>query len=94
MKGVYLLLVDGSFALYALLVASRLWLRKSSPYAQMAAIVLGSRIVSYLLYPNGDPRYTAVLYVMVPVALVIAIAARIRRPFCRAASGARRGLST
>ena len=38
----------------------------------MAAVVLGARIVSYLLYPNGDQRYTAILYVMVPVALVIA----------------------
>lgn len=76
-KGVYLLLVDGSFALYALLVALTLWLRKSSPYTQMAAIVLGARIVSYLLYPNGDPRYTAVLYVMIPVALVIAIGSEI-----------------
>jgi hypothetical protein len=76
-KGIYLLLVEGSFALYALLVALALWLRKSSPYAQMAAIVVSARVVSYLLYPNGDPRYTAVLYVMVPVALVIAINSEI-----------------
>ena len=76
-KGVYLLLADGSFALYALLGCLALWLRRSSPHAQMAAVVLGARIVSYLLYPNGDPRYTAVLYVMVPVALVIAVAAEI-----------------
>jgi len=76
-KGIYLLLVDGSFALYALLVALTLWIRKSSPYAQIAAVVLGARIVSYLLYPNGDPRYTAVLYVMVPVALVFAISNEI-----------------
>jgi len=38
---------------------------------------LSARAVSYLLYPNGDPRYTAVLYVMVPVALVIAVNAEI-----------------
>ncbi|MBV8514079.1 MAG: hypothetical protein JO260_02145 [Acidobacteria bacterium] len=73
LKGVYLLLVDSSFALYALLACLALWLRKSSTYTQMAAIVLGTRLVSYLLYPNGDARYTAVLYVMVPVALVIAV---------------------
>jgi hypothetical protein len=72
-KGVYLLLVDGSFALYALLVWLALWLRRSSAYAQMAAVILGARIISYLLYPNGDSRYTAVLYVIVPVALVIAV---------------------
>lgn len=76
-KGMYLLLVDGSFALYALLGCLALWLRRSSPYAQMAAVVLGARVVSYLLYPNGDPRYTAVLYVMVPVALVVAVSAEI-----------------
>jgi hypothetical protein len=77
LKGVYLLLTDGSFALYALLGSLALWLRKPSPYSQMAAVVLSARAVSYLLYPNGDPRYTAVLYVMVPVALVIAVNAEI-----------------
>jgi hypothetical protein len=76
-KGVYLLLVDGSFALYALLACLAMWLRKSSEYTQMAAVVLVARVVSYLLYPNGDPRYTAVVYVMVPIALVIAISAEI-----------------
>jgi hypothetical protein len=76
-KGIYLLLTDGNFALYTLLGCLALWLRKSSPYAQFAAVALGARIVSYLLYPNGDPRYTAVLYVMVPVALVIAVSAEI-----------------
>jgi hypothetical protein len=76
-KGVYLLLVDGSFALYALLGGLALWLRRSSPFSQMAVVVLGARVVSYLLYPNGDPRYTAVLYVMVPVALVIAVSSEI-----------------
>lgn len=81
LKGVYLLLVDGSFAIYALLACLALWLRKSSPYAQMAAVVLSARAVSYLLYPNGDPRYTAVLYVMVPVALVIAVSSEISDRF-------------
>ena len=77
LKGVYLLLVDSSFALYALLACLALWLRKSSLYTQMAAIVLGARVISYLLYPNGDARYTAVLYVMVPIALVIAVSGTI-----------------
>jgi len=72
-----LLLVDSSFALYALLVCLALWLRKSSPYTQMAVVVLAARVVSYLLYPNGDARYTAVLYVMVPVAIVIAVSGEI-----------------
>jgi hypothetical protein len=88
-KGIYLLLVDGSFALYALLGCLALWLRRSSPYAQMAAIVLAARVVSYLLYPNGDPRYTAILYVMVPMALVIVVSAEISdRLSPRAAGGA------
>ncbi len=53
---------------------SPLWLRKSSPYAQMAAVaVLGSRLVSYALYPNGDQRYTAIMYLIIPVALVLAV---------------------
>ena len=73
-KGFYLLLVDGSFALYVLLACLALWLRKSSTYVQMAIVVLCARMFSYLLYPNGDQRYTAVLYVVVPVALAIAIA--------------------
>jgi len=76
-KGVYLLLVDSGFALYALLACLALWLRKSSLYTQMAAFVLGARVISYLLYPNGDARYTAVLYVMVPIALVIAVSGAI-----------------
>jgi len=38
---------------------------------------LGSRLVSYALYPNGDQRYTAVLYVMIPVALVLAVSSEI-----------------
>jgi hypothetical protein len=73
-KGFYLLLVDGSFALYALLACLAFWLRESSAYVQMAVVVLCARLVSYLLYPNGDQRYTAILYVIVPVALSIAIA--------------------
>jgi hypothetical protein len=87
-KGSYLLLVDGSFALYALLACLALWLRKSSPHAQMAAVVLTARIVSYLLYPNGDPRYTAVLYVAVPVALVIAISSELVDRLPKRAAGA------
>jgi hypothetical protein len=33
--------------------------------------------VSYALYPNGDQRYTAVLYVLIPVALVLAVSSEI-----------------
>jgi hypothetical protein len=39
----------------------------------MVAAVLAARAVSYALYPNGDQRYTAVLFVVIPVALVIAV---------------------
>jgi len=76
-KGSYLALTEGSIAVYALLTGLAVWLKKSSPYSQMAAVVLGSRLVSYALYPNGDQRYTAVLYVMIPVALVLAVSSEI-----------------
>ena len=72
-KGAYLSLTEGSISVYALLAGLALWLRKSSPYAQMAAVVLGSRLVSYALYPNGDQRYTAIMYLIIPVALVLAV---------------------
>jgi hypothetical protein len=76
-KSAYLVLTEGSFAVYALLAGLALWLKKSSPYSQMAAVVLFSRLVSYALYPNGDARYTAVMYLMIPVALVLAITTEI-----------------
>jgi hypothetical protein len=72
-KGSYLALTEGSFAVYALMAGLALWLKKSSRYSQMAAVVLGSRVVSYALYPNGDQRYTAIMYLIIPVALVLAI---------------------
>lgn len=76
-KGAYLVLTEGSFAVYALLAGLALWLKKSSPYSQMAAVVLFSRLVSYILYPNGDARYTAIMYLIIPVALVLAITTEI-----------------
>jgi hypothetical protein len=72
-RGSFLWLVYGSFALYLLLGALAIWLRKSTNYSYMIAAVLAARVVSYALYPNGDQRYTAVLYVLVLVSLVIAI---------------------
>jgi hypothetical protein len=72
-RGAYLWLISGSFALYLLLGGLAIWLERSSLYANMIAAVLAARVVSYVLYPNGDQRYTAVLFVVIPVALVIAI---------------------
>jgi hypothetical protein len=72
-RGAYLWLIAGSFALYVLLGALAIRLGRASMYSYMVAAVLGARAVSYVLYPNGDQRYTAVLYVIVPVALVIAV---------------------
>jgi hypothetical protein len=72
-RGAYLWLISGSFALYLLLGGLAIWLERSSLYADMIAAVLAARVVSYVLYPNGDQRYTAVLFVVIPVALVIAI---------------------
>ena len=72
-RGSFLWLVYGSFALYLLLGALAIWLSKSITYSYMVAAVLAARVVSYALYPNGDQRYTAVLYVLVLVSLVIGI---------------------
>jgi hypothetical protein len=72
-RGAYLWLISGSFALYLLLGGLAIWLNRSSLYTDMVAAVLASRVVSYVLYPNGDQRYTAVLFVLIPVALVIAV---------------------
>jgi hypothetical protein len=52
-------------------------LNRSSMYSFMCAAVLVARAVSYLLYPNGDQRYTAVLFVLIPVFLVIEIRSKI-----------------
>ena len=46
-------------------------------YSFMCAAVLAARALSYLLYPNGDQRYTAVLFVLIPVSLVIEIRSKI-----------------
>jgi hypothetical protein len=72
-RGAFLWLISGSFALYVLLGGLAVWLNRSPLYSHMIAAVLAARAVSYVLYPNGDQRYTAVLFVLVPVALVIAV---------------------
>jgi hypothetical protein len=72
-RGAYLWFVSGSFALYLLLGGLAIWLHRSSLYADMMIAVLAARAVSYALYPNGDQRYTAVLFVVIPVALIIAV---------------------
>ncbi len=72
-RGAFLWLISGSFALYVLLGGLAVWLNRSSLYSHMIAAVLAARALSYALYPNGDQRYTAVLFVLIPVALVIAV---------------------
>jgi hypothetical protein len=72
-RGAYLWLISGSFALYLLLGGLAIWLNRASLYTDVVAAVLGARVVSYILYPNGDQRYTAVLFVLIPVALVRAV---------------------
>jgi hypothetical protein len=72
-RGAFLWLISGSFALYALLGGLAVWLNRSSMYSYMIAAVLAARTLSYVLYPNGDQRYTAVLFVLILVALVIAV---------------------
>jgi hypothetical protein len=72
-RGVFVWLIEGSFALYLLLGGLAVWLNRSSSYSRMIGAVLAARVLSYMLYPNGDQRYTAVLFVLIPVALVIAV---------------------
>ena len=72
-RGAFLWLISGGFALYVLLGALAIWLNRSSLYTYMVSAVLAARVLSYLLYPNGDQRYTAVLFVLVLVSLVIAV---------------------
>jgi hypothetical protein len=75
-RGSFLWLIYGSFALYVLLGALAIWLGRSVLYAYMVLAVITARVVSYFLYPNGDQRYTAVLYVLVLVSLVIGVRQR------------------
>jgi hypothetical protein len=72
-RGAYLWLISGSFALYLLLGGLAIWLNRSSLYSDMIVAILTTRALCYALYPNGDQRYTAVLFVVVPVALVIGV---------------------
>ncbi len=72
-RGSYLWLVSGSFALYLLLGGLAIWLNRSSIYADMIFAVLATRAICYALYPNGDLRYIAVLFLLIPVALVIGV---------------------
>jgi hypothetical protein len=72
-RGAFIWLISGSFALYLLLGGLAIWLNRSSMYSYVIAAVLAARGFSYLLYPNGDQRYTAVLFVLVPLSLVIAV---------------------
>jgi len=50
-----------------------IWLNRSSLYSDMIVAILTTRALCYALYPNGDQRYTAVLFGVVPVALVIGV---------------------
>jgi len=72
-RGSFLWLIYGSFALYVLLGGLAIWLSRSAIYSYMIVAVLSARVVSYILYPNGDQRYTAVLYVLILVSLVMGV---------------------
>ena len=72
-RGSFLWLIYGSFALYVLLGGLAIWLGRSVMYSYMIVAVLAARVVSYFLYPNGDQRYNAVLYVLILVSLVMAV---------------------
>jgi hypothetical protein len=72
-RGAYMWLISGSFALYLLLGGLAVWLNRASLYSDMVVATLVTRVLCYFLYPNGDQRYTAVLFVVIPVALVIGV---------------------
>jgi hypothetical protein len=72
-RGAYLWLISGSFALYLLLGGLAVWLNRASVYSDMVVATLVTRVICYFLYPNGDQRYTAVLFVLIPVALIIGV---------------------
>jgi hypothetical protein len=76
-RGSFLWLIYGSFALYVLLGGLAIWLGRNAMYAYVVVAAIAARVVSYFLYPNGDQRYTAVLYVLVLVALVIGVRQRV-----------------
>ena len=72
-RGAYLWLISGSFALYLLLGGLAIWLNRSSLYSDIVVATLVTRALCYFLYPNGDQRYTAVLFVVIPIALIIGV---------------------
>jgi len=72
-RGAYLWLISGSFALYLLLGGLAISLNRASLYSDMIVATLATRVICYFLYPNGDQRYTAVQFVLIPVALVIGV---------------------
>jgi hypothetical protein len=69
----YLWLVSGSLSLYLLLGGLAIWLNRSSMYSDAVIAVLATRTICYLLYPTVDLRYTAVLSIVISVALVIGV---------------------
>jgi hypothetical protein len=75
-RGAFVWLISGSFALYLLLGGLAISLNRSSMYSLMCGAVLAARVLSYLLYPNGDERYTAVLFVLIPVSLLVGLGSR------------------
>lgn len=75
-RGAFVWLISGSFALYLLLGGLAISLNRSSMYSLMCGAVLAARALSYLLYPNGDERYTAVLFVLIPVSLLVGLSSR------------------
>ncbi len=72
-RGAYMWLISGSFALYLFLGGLAVWLNRVSLYSDMVVATLATRVICYFLYPNGDQRYTAVQFVLIPVALVIGV---------------------
>jgi hypothetical protein len=72
-RGAYLWLLSGSFALYLLLGGLAMWLNRASLYSDLVVATLVTRVICYFLYPNGDQRYTAVLFVLIPVTLIIGV---------------------
>jgi hypothetical protein len=72
-RGTFMWLIGGNFALFLLLGVLAWWLDRASLYSDLVVAALATRVICYFLYPNGDQRYTGVLFVVVPIALIIGV---------------------
>lgn len=76
-QATYLWFIFGAFPLYVL-AGLAIWMNPASTYFYVTVTALTARATSYVLYAHGDQRYTVVIFVLIPVALIIAISVTAR----------------